>query len=198
MATEHTNRERTIRVALDVTVSRPPGRGKTWTVQTSQWLAEGVTEKAATDLLAGNLQHFLAQYRTPKVLTFRGYVAVVSSEVGDGCTPIAWQVQIVSPDGHTSGYGITADSWEEAEAHARHTIAQRSTDWHDDASVHEAAGYLDGGQRFGYGQYGPDDFCRYAAWQRAAKAAMAKGRDDWHEWASAHEAEFTVPRRATA
>ncbi|MEV8504518.1 hypothetical protein AB0368_06755 [Actinoplanes sp. NPDC051475] len=45
-------------------------------------------------------------------------------------------------------------------------------------------------------RYGPDELYHYAAWQRAARAAMNAGRDDWHEWAWEHHAQFAVARPA--
>ena len=90
-----------------------------------------------------------------------------------------------------SGFGAT--SWAQAEADTRNNLAHRSTDWNDDSSVHEAAAYVARGPR-GDGLAGPEQLYDYAAWQRAAKAAMDEGRPDWHEWASAHQREFVVPR----
>ncbi len=194
MSLDYTSRERAVRITLSANAIRPPGRNQTWTVEAGHWRAEGATEKAAGDALAEGLREFLVQYRPPTVLALRGFVAVVAPDLGDAYTPLVWHEQIVHRDGHVSSSTGTAESWEEAEAHARHTLAQLSTDWHDDASAHEAAGYLEGGQRHGYGQYGPAEFYRYAAWQRAAKAAMDAGRDDWHQWASDHEREFTIAR----
>jgi hypothetical protein len=107
---------------------------------------------------------------------------------------VSWTQRIVTPDGRVHYSGYAADSWEQAEASARHSLAQLSTDWHDDGSVQQAAAYLDHGRTVPGDPYGPDELYRYASWQRAARAAMDAGRDDWHEWATAHETEFTVPR----
>jgi hypothetical protein len=194
MTLDYTIRERTVRVSIDATATRPPGRNRTWTVEAGHWRAEGATEKTAADLLANGLREFVLQYRPPAVLALRGYVAVVALDLGTVHAPLVWHERILHPHGRVGSSTGTAESWEEAEAHARHTLAQISTDWHDDASVQEAAAYLEGGQRHDHGQYGPDEFYRYAAWQRAAKAAMDAGRADWHQWAGDHKAEFTVPR----
>src|SRR5262245_61703907 len=78
MLQDYTIRDRTVRVELDVTATRPPGRGRTWTVEGGHWRAEGVTEKDALGALAAGLREFLARYGPPRVLAFRGYVAVVS------------------------------------------------------------------------------------------------------------------------
>lgn len=98
------------------------------------------------------------------------------------------------PDGGVDWAAFRAANWDEAEAQVRHDLAHRSTDWHDDDSVHEAAAYLHHGPTLADDRCGPDALYRYAAWQRAARAAMDAGRDDWHEWASAHEKEFAIPR----
>ncbi|MEV0732420.1 hypothetical protein [Polymorphospora sp. NPDC050346] len=194
MTSDYTTRRRPVRITLDATATRPPGRGRTWSAEFGDWRAEGVSEKAAGDALAGHLREFLVQYRPPTVLTFRGCVAVVTVDIGSAYAPITWHQQIVRRGGRVSSSSGSAASWEEAEAHARHNLAHISTDWHDDTSVQEAAAYLEGGDRFEYGQYGPDELYGYAAWQRAAKAAMDAGRHGWHQWASDHQAEFAVAR----
>ncbi len=190
-------RERVVRLVVTAIASRPAGRGQSWTVEAGHWRAEGRTEKDAVDRLAGNLTAFLAVYRPPVIVTFRGYTAVVSLACGDfdGGNPVIWQQRTAYPDGSvTWGRGTSTSGWEEAEAGARYDLAHRSTDWHDDASVHEAAVFLEGGERFDDGRFGPDEIYKYAAFQRAAKVAMAAGRgDDWHDWATEHRAEFAVP-----
>lgn len=199
MAGDPINRERAVRVTAAATASRPAGRGQSWTAEAVHWRAEGRTEKEAVDRLAGNLAAFLAAYRPPAIVTFRGYTAVVSMARGDfdGRNPVTWQVSIAKPDGSvTGGFGTSDGGWEEAEASARHDLARHSTDWHDDASVQEAAAFLDAGQRFDDSRYGSEEIYSYAAFQRAARVAMDAGREDWHEWAMAHRAEFAVPRPA--
>lgn len=188
-------RRRTVRVPVEVTMVRPARRGGEWTAEAGQFRAEGATEKAAADALVTGLQALLRVYREPQVITFRGYVAVISPGLGDYRDPIVWHTQVVKPSG-SSFYssGTTAGGWEEAKADARCTIAHATTDWHDDDSVHEAARFLEGGERFDSGQYGPDELYRYAAWQRAAKHASDEGMPDLHEWATRHRNEFRVPR----
>jgi hypothetical protein len=194
MQFDYTIHHRGVRVQLDATATRPPGRGRTWTVESGYWRAEGATEKAAVDVLVARLRGFLTEYRQPTVLAFRGYTAVVTLDLGDGDHRVSWIQRIVAPEGRIHYSGHAADSWEQVEAYARHSLARLSTDWHDNASVQEAAAYLDRGPTATGDEYGPDELYRYAAWQRAARAAMDAGRDDWHEWASQHRAEFTVPR----
>lgn len=117
---------------------------------------------------------------------------MLSLELGDGYQAMAWAERVVDPDGRLSYSGVAADSWEQVQARARYNVAQRSTDWFDDSSVHGAAAYLKA--RPGPDVWsGPDDLYRYPARQRAARTAMDAGRDDWHEWASEHWAQFTIP-----
>ncbi|MGX6608006.1 hypothetical protein ACWKSP_38690 [Micromonosporaceae bacterium Da 78-11] len=189
-------RERAVRLAVTAIASRPAGRGQSWTVEAGHWRAEGRTEKVALGRLAGNLTAFLAVYQPPVIVTFRGYTAVVSLARGDsdGGNPMIWQQRTAYPNGSvTWGHGTSTSGWEEAEAAARHDLAHRSTDWHDDASVHEAAAFLEGGERFDCGRFGPDEIYKYAVFQRAAKVAIDAGHDDLHEWATEHRAEFAVP-----
>jgi hypothetical protein len=191
-------RQRTVRVTLDATLIRPWRRGDRWTAEAGHFRAEGTSEKATADTLAAGVASFLAEYRPPTVLRFRGHVAVVSLDLSiDPARPV-WHQEVIRPSG--SGFSSigSASSWDEAEADARHTLAQATTDWHDDASVHAAAEYVAGAERFRYGQYGPAELYRYAAWQRAAKAAMDDGRPDWHEWASSNADRFAVPRACTS
>jgi hypothetical protein len=193
---EWTRHDRTVRVDVETVTTRPPGHRQAWTAEAGKdrpWRADGATEKEALATLTNALREFLAHYRPPTVLTFRSYVAVVSLDTGDSHNPIVWRQEVFHRDRRFSSSSGGGGSWEAAEAHARHNLAQASTDWHNDDSVREAAAYLEGGQRFGHGEYGPDEFLRYAAWQRAAKAAMAAGRDDWHEWAHQHRNEYTIP-----
>jgi hypothetical protein len=128
-------------------------------------------------------------------LSFRGYTVVLSLDLGDGDHAMAWTERVVDPGGRFSYSGTTADSWEQMEARARYNLAQLFT---DDSNVHEAVAYLKSTPRPDDWSGGPDDFYRCAAWQRAARAAMAAGRDDWHEWASEHWAQFALARAVPA
>lgn len=85
----------------------------------------------------------------------------------------------------------------EAEAHARNSLAFRTTDWHDDTSVHQAAVYLEYGPRCAATHCGPDELYRHAAWERAVTAASNAGSEDWQAWAEQHQEEFAI-RRPTA
>ncbi|RSM47984.1 hypothetical protein DMB66_47190 [Actinoplanes sp. ATCC 53533] len=190
-------RDCAVRVRLGATVFRPAGRRQRWRIEAGPWRADGASEKAATDALADGLQKFLTHYRTPTVLSFRGFTAVLSLDLADGDQTMVWTERVVDPGGLVSYSGVGADSWEQVEARARCNLAQRSTDWFDDSSVHEAAAYLTvspGPDDWS----GPDALYRYAAWQRAAQAAMAAGRDNWHEWATEHWAQFAVARAVPA
>lgn len=189
-------RDCTVRIRLGATAARPAGRRQRWTVEAGHWRADGSSEKAAVDVLAEGLQKFLTHYRTPTIVIFRGYTAVLSLDLGDGDLAMSWTERVVDPHGRVSYSGIAADSWEQVESHARYALAQRSTDWFDDSSVHEAAAYLK--SRPGPDDWsGPDELYRYAAWQRAARAAMEAGRDDWHGWAGGHWAQFTIAQPIT-
>lgn len=194
---DYTTRPRTVRVSLDATATRPPGRKRDWTVQAGHegyWRADGPNEKGAADALAARLATFLTEYRPPVVLSFRGHVAVIWADLGDEHNPMTWTHEIRRPDGYAyhSGGG---ESWADAEARTRHSLAQITTDWHDDVSVQEGAAFLAGLEKINYGQYGPDKFYEYAAWQRAAKAAIDAGLGDgYHQWAGDHAREYRVPR----
>lgn len=197
MQYEYTRHEKTIRPVLSATATRPPGPGRTWTVEVGQhWRADGKTEKAAGDLLAGLIGNFLLQYERPRIITFRGHTTVLALSVGDSDNPVTWEQQTITPDGRVSYTDTGGGSWDEVVAVARYHLAGRTADWFDDTSVQEAAAFVADGRRFRNGQYGPDELYQYAAWQRAAKAAMDAGRDDWHEWAThnANDPQFTVPR----
>ncbi len=201
MGSEWIRRTVTARVEVPVTVTRPPGRGQEWTATVGTdpvgpVFTTGKTEKATRDALTGQLAAFITRYGAPRIVTYGGHVAVVSIEPGeerDGRFRVL--VQFVTPDGGTGGHVDTsAESWGEALAYARHWLAQRVTDWHDDASVHAGAVFLAGADRYGHGQWGPAEFYRYAAWQRAAKHAIDAGMGDgFHEWAGDHWREFIVP-----
>jgi hypothetical protein len=185
--------QRDVRVTVDATAVRPPRRGQPWTIEAGIWRTEGTTEKAAVAALADRLRHFLTAYQGPRVATFRGHVAVVAIDLGDDYRPLRFVEQVIKPDGQVAGYSsVGADSWAHAEAHARYDLAQRTTDWHDDGSVHDAAAYLAQGPKLEFDRHGPAELYHYAAWQRAAKAAIAAGRDDWPEWAHEHYADFTI------
>jgi hypothetical protein len=192
MTADQIVRDCTVRIRLGATAVRPAGRRQRWSVEAGYWRADGTSEKAAVEALAEGLHEFLTHYRPPSVLSFRGYTAVLSLDLSDGFHAMAWTVRVVAPEGGVSYSGVGADTWEQVEAQARYDLAQRSTDWHDDTSVHEAAAYLRKVRSGPDSWSGPDELYRYAAWQRAARAAMNAGRDDWHDWASEHQAQFTI------
>lgn len=188
-------RQRTVRVPLDATLTRPWARGQGWTAEAGHFMSFGATEKAAADTLAAGVAAFLADYRPPSVFSFRGHVAIVAVEMSTDRDRRAFHMEYVRPDGSRYSFISTESSRPEAEAYARYQLAQGdATDWHNDASVQGAAAYLTGGEQYGYGQYGPEEIYRYAAWQRAAKVAMDAKRDDWHEWATHNASEYAVPR----
>jgi hypothetical protein len=193
---DYTTRERPVRIRLDATASRPPGRGRDWTVDFGYWGASARTEKDAADALAARLHQFLRHYDPPRILAFRGHIAVVELDLGHTEQSLSWRRRTVNPDGGVNLTGFTAADWDEAEAEARASLAWATTDWHDDASVHDAAAYLDGGPRSD-DRYGSAELYRYAAWKRAAKVAIESGEEDFHTWASTHREEFAVPRPAT-
>ncbi|WP_043738367.1 hypothetical protein [Nocardia asiatica] len=199
MPTEFTRKSHTLRVPLEANATRLPGRGRPWTVTAGKndyWHAEAASERAAKDLLTTRLQAFLAVYHAPKVLSFQGHIAVVSVEMSnDSENSPSWREEIIRPDTrqNVTSY-FSASDWDEAEAHTRHTLAHLSTDWHDDTSVHNAAAYVTGDWRVRDGEFGAERLYSYAAWQRAAKAAIDSGRSDWHQWATEHAAQYAIPR----
>ncbi|EWM19642.1 hypothetical protein [Kutzneria sp. 744] len=193
---DYTTHERPVRIRLDATASRRPGRGRGWTVESGYWGASARTEKDAADALAAGLNQFLRHYEPPRILTFRGHTAVVELDQGDGDTSLFWRRRTVNPAGGVNLTGFAAANWAEAEAEARHDLAHQTTDWHDDASVHAAATYLDQGP-CGDDRYRSHELYRYAAWQRAAKVAIESGQEDFHTWASTHREKFAVPRPET-
>jgi hypothetical protein len=195
MHLEPMSRERAVSIRLGVTTARPGGRRQRWTVEAGHWRAEGATEKAAVDAFAERAREFLAHYREPAIESFRGYTAVLSLELGDDDNAMVFTERVVGRDGRVSYSGVGADSWDEIQARARYHLAQRTTDFHDDDSVHEAAAYLRT-RPISASQYGADELYRYASWQRAARAAIDANRDDWHEWACNHWKEFPIPQPA--
>lgn len=113
---------------------------------------------------------------------------------------MTWVEQVINPDGKIVGHcGGGGESWDEAQASARYHLASRTTDYHNDDSVHEAAAYLavnpQQPDRFGVRRYTAEELYEYAAWQRAARAAKDQGADV-HRWATEHAREFAVPRPA--
>jgi hypothetical protein len=194
MSSDCTITDQRVRVGLDATATRPPGRRRSWTVEVGHWRAEATSRRGTTDALAERLAVFLVRYQEPEVLTFRGYTAVVWLDLGDDYNAVTWRLRLIRPDGRISCSGFRAEDWDEAQAQARSSLAHGSTDWHDDHSVQEAAAYLDARPTPAGSPYGSNELYRYAAWQRAAQAAMQAGRDDWHDWASSHAKEFAVPR----
>jgi hypothetical protein len=193
MSLEQIAHDCTVRIRLDGTAFRSAARPRRWTAEAGRWSAAGASEKAAVDTLAGRVREFLTHYRAPAIESFRGYTAVLSLDLGDEYNTMALTEQVVGPDGRVSYSGVGADSWQEAQARTRYHLAQRTTDFHDDSSVHEAAAYLSATPH-PTGRSGADELYRYASWQRAARAAIDAGRDDWHEWASEHCAEFPIAR----
>jgi hypothetical protein len=187
-------RQRTLRVPLDATLTRPWARGQRWTAEAGHFRSDGATEKGAADALAAGVAGFLQEYRPPTVLTFRGHVVVVAVEMSIDAGRRAFHMEYVRPDGSRYSFIDTESSLAEAEAYARYELAQNATDWHDDASVQGAAAYVAGLGQSAYGLSGSDEIYRYAAWQRAAKVARDANRDDWHEWASDHASDYAVPR----
>lgn len=194
---EWTHHDRTVRISVDMHTSRPPGRGRAWTAETGHtsrphWRGEGATEKAASDALAAGLALFVHWYRPPVVLSFRGHAAVVSVDL-DCAGRLMWRQDWTGPNGCSGGSAGGAKDWDDAEAQARNDLAHRTTDWHDDASVHAAAEYVTGWNRFD--QKRADALYEYAAWQRAAKHAIDQGMgDDFHPWAGEHWREFALTR----
>ncbi len=140
---------------------------------------------------------FLAQYEPPRLLAFRGYTAVVELELGDQHNPVNWCRRIVRPDGRVDWAGFCAVNWDDAEAHARHDLAHRSTDWHDEVSAHRSRRLS---PPWPTTRRRPERAGRAVPlcgrWQRAARAATEAGSENVHEWASAHEHEFAIPRPA--
>ncbi len=188
-----THNTTTTRVAIPTNTTRRPGRRSHWTAQVGDWWAEDSTEQGALKKLAAGIAAFAQAYEPPMVVTYKGHTAVISASFNtDGDGP-SWTVQMVGPNG-PAGLMMTGGTKVEVNASARNSLTQRVTDWHDDTSVHEGAAFLEGLDGVGHGSYGPGEFYRYAAWQRAAKAAMDAGESDFHTWASEHACEFEVPR----
>jgi hypothetical protein len=183
-------RDRMVRIPLDIIVTRPHTRGQHWTAEAGHWRTEGVTERGTLADLTADLGAYLRDYRDPQIVAFRGHTGVVWLD--RGCPPI-WNRRVINPSGAISSSSHAAGDWETAVADTRYDLAQRTTDFHDDASVHEAAAYLAAAPPASDGSRGPDELYDHARWQRAAKTAIDAGRDDWHEWATAHRAEFAIP-----
>jgi hypothetical protein len=189
----------TARITLPANTNRAPGRKARWAAHVGNWHAEATTEKGALALVADGVAAFVTSYDQPEIIAYGGYTGVISQTVNTepGHAP-AWIVQTVHQAGHVSMSYCARDSVAEVIAETKSHLAHLATDWHSNASVHAGAAYLAGGDVYGYGQYGPDEFYRYAARQRAAKAAMDADHADYHTWATEHAHEFTVPRPADA
>lgn len=188
-------RPRQLRLSITATVIRRPGRRSVWTATYGPWGVEGASEKAATERLIGNITDFLAQYQDPIIMSFRGLTTVISAALGHEPGQAIFASTTVDAAGNRAGSSYThhAGGWDEAVADARYNLAQRTTEWLDDASVHEAATYVGHPDTIG-DRYGADELYRYAAWQRAARCAIVDGRSDWHEWATMHATEYAVSR----
>jgi hypothetical protein len=192
-------RHRTVRVALDAIIAPPSRRGAEWSARIGdRWMTSGCTsEKAAVDALSGAVRTFVAGWESPAVLQYRGHVAVVFPAPGtDGS--VQWCVREISSEGRGCESSIGAANQREAIAWAKYSLAQRAADWFDDDSVHDAADYLVGNTHGEYSLGGPDELYGYAAWQRAARAAIDAGSADYHGWATEHAREFAVPARTAA
>ena len=195
MADTVRRRTHTLRIPLDATLSHPGSTRGSWTAEAGYWRFSAATAKATTEGLTEALATFLANYLPPKVLAFRGYVAVLLLNLGDA-NPLFYQLT-VDPRGRVQHSVHAADSWDVAEAQARRDLAHQSTDWHDDASVHAAAVYLAPNRKVAEGRYGPEALYTYTAWQRAAHNAHTRGLADWAQWADDHQADFTITPPAT-
>ncbi|GIG62946.1 hypothetical protein Lfu02_73180 [Longispora fulva] len=188
---EAVTRDRTIRLPVPATAHRSAGRQQDWTIESGAFQATGRTERAAADTLTTTMTSFLTLYQRPAVQVFRGHTAIVSLEPSPDDTPM-WSEHVVRPGGSTSHSWFGAESLGEALARTRYNLARASTDWRDDGSVHQAVAFLDRRPQPPSG-FGAGDLARYAAWQRAAKAAIDAGVVDWHGWAGEHAKDFTVP-----
>jgi hypothetical protein len=189
---EWTHNKSTARVPVNT--SRRPGRKPHWTAQVGHWFADATTEREAAARLAQGIATLAETFNAPRIFTFKGHAAVVTAAFnGYQAESPSWSVQVIRPDGHV-GYSMSGGTRVEVEASTRRNLAHLVTDWHDDASVHEGAAYLKDQGAVDYGQHGPEEFYRYAAWQRAARAAMDVGEPDFHAWATEHAHEFVVPR----
>ncbi len=191
MNPEWTCNTRPARITVEAATSRPPGRGASWAAEFGRWRTVGKAESATVKALADGMAAFLADYRPPVIITYGGYTSIVSIDMHDGVP--SWHEVVTGPNGYCSTTG-SGDGWELAIARARHSLAQRVTDWHNDASVHAGAAFVADAAKVDRGQFGPEEFYRYAAWQRAAKDALDAGRDCWHDWASAYWRQFEVIR----
>jgi hypothetical protein len=190
-----THKDATMRIP--VRTSRRPGRRSIWTAHLGEFSAEGTTERGAVTRLAESIATFAQVFNAPRILTFKGRTAVITArQNGYQVNEVTWTVETVRPTGGGVGHMSTGGTLAEVTASARNNLAHMATDWHDDASVHEGAAFAAGPELDEDGQYGRNEFYRYAAWQRAAKAAMDAGVPDFHRWASEHAKDFEVTRPA--
>ncbi len=202
-----THNATTARINVPARTSRAPGRRARWTAEIGSWRggwrAEGATEREALTRLTDAFARFITEHREPAIITYAGFVAVISAvpDTDPDSHGTGWREEIVHPDGHRNLCYRTVEDFTAADAAARRTLAHLATDWHNDASVHAGAAFLEGCAGVEYGQYGPDEFYQYAAWQRAAKAALDSDNpecSDCHRWASDNWHSFEVPRPVPA
>ena len=173
-----------------VTMANDRGRWiRGYRASLGEYCGEGRTAKAAKDALAAQVTATMTREEGPVILTYGGYVTVISPLLG---TRDGWELRTVAPDGQVGGSTFVDGTRADMTAQARYDLVQRATVWTDDASVHAGHAYLAEHPVNDDLFYGPAAFLNYAAWQRAAAQAIADGREDWHEWASRNRQDFAV------
>jgi hypothetical protein len=144
---------------------------------------DALARAAVAEQLAWYVQHSAA----PNVVTFGAYTSVVYA------SPNGWYTVMTGPGCSGSHESGGRETFEEATARQRHLVVQRAThDWHDDTTVKAGYDFL---RRHRIPEsvtnWRPEEYLRYAGWQRAYRAAQSQGVAYCHEWASRHRGEHT-------
>ena len=145
-------------------------------------VANARSAPAAKAAFAACVEAVLDNLGDPQLLALGGYVGVVWMTVCGGGETVEFRYRILHPDGAPGGSLFGFATAEEAERSCRLHLSQYATDYFDDDSVFAAWHFLLPDQRH--------DHLRYAAWQRARRAAEQVECADKHRWASEHQDEY--------
>jgi len=178
-----------------------------WLVKAGSVEARGSSKREAVALAAERLAKAAERLALePIVVMWRGYVSVATPNLDN------WTVRTFCPDGRNGGFsGVEDVAPEVMTARLRYELAQRATNWFDDADVREAIEFCAPADGIDHGQYGGKALGQYAAWQRAAHYAIERsaairsdevepteadaGIHKYQEWADANQGRFAVPAK---
>lgn len=150
--------------------------------------ATAKTVAEAKEKAKAGLEKFVAEARSPRLVSFRGETAMVYR------IPEGFAYAFLRPrpggDGLTDTGSVHSDwkTWSAVEQAVLAHLMDNLLDAHEVyEDKHVPPALADRGKR--------DDIVYKARWQRAARKAKAVGADDIHRWAGEHErdAEFAAP-----